>query len=84
MGSVTVTLSHMVVPEVESLDTVEVEFMIPNGGPSVTVNALPDTGANVTAIPLAQAKGFKMSRTDKILKAADGNNLDGLYSHCLC
>ena len=75
MGSVTVTLSHMVVPEVESLDTVEVEFMIPNGGPSVTVNALPDTGANVTAIPLAQAKGFKMSRTDKILKAADGNNL---------
>ena len=75
MGSVTATLAPLVIPEVQPLDTVRAEFSTRNGGPSITVDALPDTGANVTAIPLAQAKQFKISQTDKVLKAADGKSL---------
>ena len=75
MGSVTVLLAPLVVPEVESLDTIEVTISIPGGGPSVTLDALPDTGANVTAIPLSQALHFKIRKTDRVLKAADGKPL---------
>ena len=75
MGSVTALLAPLVVPEVESLDTIEVTISIPGGGPSVTLDALPDTGANVTAIPLSQALHFKIRKTDRVLKAADGKPL---------
>ncbi len=45
----------------EPLEQVHVEFIDP-GGQSTVTDALPDTGANITAMPASQAVKFKPLR----------------------
>ena len=69
-------ICHLKVPDLEPLDTVKVQFKeARKGGQVLTLDILPDTGANVTAIALSDAKMLKLEATNKILKAADSTVL---------
>ena len=76
VGSISASTSAIQVetPEPEKLELVQVCLIGPEGQ-QVTVDALPDTGANISAIPASKAAAFKTSRTNVVLKSADNTAL---------
>ena len=58
------------IPEPEKLELVQVQLTGPEGQ-QISVDALPDTGANISAIPASEATTFKWEKTNYILKGAD-------------
>ena len=69
------------IPDLEPLDTIQiqVQFAIKNAQP-FNMEILPDTGANVTAIDQADAKGMPLKSTSVVLRVADGKALNTLGS----
>ena len=69
------------IPDLEPLDTIQirVQFAVENAQP-FNMEILPDTGANVTAIDQADAKGMPLESTSMVLRVADGKTLNTLGS----
>ena len=70
---------NSVAPRLVPLDTVEftVEFTGKKSKP-FTIQILPDTGANVTALDISHARGIPLQHTDVVLSLADGSPLSTL------
>ena len=66
-------------PLPEHLDTVTINlsFMQPGSKP-FSMQILPDTGANVTAIDVSKAKGIALEKTSVVLRVANGTVLNTL------
>ena len=79
IGSVLASTStaNMDVPNLEPLELVQVHLVGPEGQ-QIVVNALPDTGANVTAIPITDATTCKPTKTNMVLRSADHSALKTL------
>ena len=79
IGSVLASTStaNMDVPNLEPLELVQVHLVGPEGQ-QIVVNALPDTGANVTAIPITDATTCKPTKTNMVLRSADHTALKTL------
>ena len=63
------------VPAIQPLETVRVTFTPLDGAPTISLEVIPDTGANVTAIPATTATGIGLEQTTIVLCAANRNSL---------
>ena len=68
------TIFSAAVPNPEALELVEVQLTDPEGH-TIEIKALPDTGANISAIPAASIKR-KVTPTSQTLRSADGTLLN--------
>ena len=60
------------VPVIQPLQTLLVEFKPLDGTPKFPLEVIPDTGANVTAIPATAALGIVLHDSKIVLRAANG------------
>ena len=66
-------------PPPQPLDTIDINFQfMQQGSKSFTLTILPDTGANITALDISQAKGIALEDTTVKIKVANGTNLQVL------
>ncbi len=62
------------VPDPEPLELVQVNLIGPKGE-KLIIDALPDTGANISAIPISKMGACKPIKSNQVLRSADGTNL---------
>ena len=67
-------------PAIQPLESILVTITPFEHDIALSMEVIPDTGANVTAIPLDKAKGIKISQTKVVLRTAGGNTLKVLGS----
>jgi predicted aspartyl protease len=63
------------IPAIQPLETILVTFVPISSDKVLPLEVVPDTGANVTAIPESAVHGVALEPTKIILRGADGNTL---------
>jgi hypothetical protein len=73
------------VPAIKPLETLLVEFKPLAGTQAFLLEAIPDTGANITAIPATAASGIELCNSNIVLRAANSSPLRvvGAYYACI-